>query len=122
MPRPLARAAAFQVAVFGMTGLLETRLKIADRLDATVSLLSDARVASLRAAEPPSANLAFFQLPCRPALHPSHHREVAATRVFTVPSVNYRQHPRHQADGPLAVLALRALGICDIDRSTRPVA
>src|ERR1700758_2669641 len=122
MPRPLARAAAFQVAVFGMTGLLETRLKIPDRIHATIPLPSAPRVASLMAAEPPSANLAVFQLPCRPALHPSHHREAAATRVFTVPSVNYRQHPRHQADRSLAALALRALGICDIDGSTRPVA
>jgi hypothetical protein len=39
-----------------------------------------------------------------------------------VPSVNYRQHPRHQADRSLAALALRAFGICDIDGSTRPVA
>jgi hypothetical protein len=33
------------------------------------------------------------------------------TQVSTLPSGNYRQHQRNQADEPLALLALRALGI-----------
>ena len=42
----------------------------------------------------------------------AHHRGAPATQVFTVPNMNYRQHQRNQADGLLAALALRALGIC----------
>jgi hypothetical protein len=42
-------------------------------------------------------------------------------QVSSVPSVDYRQHQRHQADGRLAALALRALGICEIRGFARPV-
>jgi len=54
------------------------------------------------------------------ALYPSHHREAPATRVPTVPSMNYCQPQRNQPDRRLAAFAVRALGVCEIRECTGP--
>src|SRR5215831_19235907 len=112
MPRPVARAAAFQAAVFGMTGLPETRLKIADRFDATVPSYRTLGLPALKGLPSRHPRISsFFRQPWMTAPHPSHQCEAPATQVSTVPSVNDRQHRRQQADQALGALTLRTLGI-----------
>src|SRR5215469_13806333 len=122
MPRPVARAAAFQAAVFGMTGLLDTRLKIADRFDATVPSYRTLGLPALKGLPSRHPRISPFSTAQDDRHRIPHITARLRRRKYPLcQSVNYRQHQKHQADRRFAALAPGVLGICAIRGFARPV-